>query len=219
MFNVTRPQPGPDCSKDYRSKKVISALEKMFFGKCYLCECIPSDPVVEHLDPHEGDEVKKYDWHNLYYACPRCNGIKKSAKDILNCCDASVNVSKAIKCLCPSVPKADITVEAQHVKADTDNLSVIIKNTEALLHKCYNAENTGIQSISKEFLHEKLFDLYTDFLNYRRTLKSINALTSEKANAKEHLSRMAQDDYPFSIFWKWHIWSDSFLEPLFDETG
>jgi uncharacterized protein (TIGR02646 family) len=72
MFNMIRPQPGPDCSTDYRSKEVVTALKTIFHGKCYLCEDELSDPVVEHFIPHEGDTVKEHDWNNLYYACHRC---------------------------------------------------------------------------------------------------------------------------------------------------
>jgi hypothetical protein len=210
MFNVTRPQPGPDCSKDYHSKEVVRALKTMFYGKCYLCEDEISDPVVEHFIPHKGDVVKKYNWNNLYYSCHRCNGIKGVMTDILDCCDSGTDVSLSIKCLCPSVPVNDVIIEAQ----GTDSK---IQNTANLLHLCYNADNTGIQGISKEALHEKLFDYYCKFIEHRRTLKNRDSLQSEKDRAKERLKNMIDVSYPFSAFWKWHIKNDTFMVTQFSD--
>ncbi|MDR2763808.1 MAG: HNH endonuclease [Tannerella sp.] len=185
------------------------ALRKMFYGKCYLCEDEVSDPVVEHFIPHEGDPDKKYDWNNLYYACHRCNGIKGTTTDMLDCCDSATDVFQAIKCLCPSVPDDSIVVEAQNRNEKT-------KNTADLLDKCYNEDNTGIRGISREALHEKLFEHYCKFIGNRRTLKNRDSLQSDKNDAKEHLIRMQDVSYPFSVFWKWHVSSDVFLAELFD---
>ena len=46
-------------------------------------------------------------------------------------------------------------------------------------------------------------------------LHDINSLQSEKNDATEHLKIMLQDNYPFSIFWKWHIKSDKTLFAIF----
>jgi uncharacterized protein (TIGR02646 family) len=210
MFNANRPSPGPDCSRDYRSKEVVNALKTMFHGKCYLCENDVSNPVVEHFIPHGGNRELEYEWNNLYYSCHRCNSIKGVERDFLDCCDASVDVSKSIKCLCSSVADDDIKVKAQNVDQKT-------QNTANLLHRCYNENNTGIRSISREYLHESIFEMYCVFIKYRRILKNRDALSSDKADALEHLKNMVKDSYPFSIFWKWHIKSDSFLANNFPD--
>ncbi|MDR2027263.1 MAG: hypothetical protein LBQ01_06880 [Prevotellaceae bacterium] len=208
MFNTVRPCPGPDCSTGYRSKEVVKALREMFYGKCYLCEDDVSDPVIEHFIPHEGDPAKKYDWNNLYYACHRCNGIKGTITDILDCCDPATDVFRAIKCLCPSVPDDKITVEAQYNDSKT-------QNTAGLLDKCYNENNTGIRGISREALHEKLFEYYCKFIVNRRILKSRDSLQSDRDRAMEHLTQMQDVSYPFSVFWRWHVASDAFLAKIF----
>jgi hypothetical protein len=204
MFNVIRPQPGPDCSKDYRSKEVVMTLKTIFHGKCYLCEDEVSDPVIEHFIPHEGDTVKEHDWNNLYYACHRCNNIKGTTRELLDCCDSSVDISRAIKCLCPSVPEQNVIVEAREAAHE-------FKNTAELLDKCYNENNTGIRGISRESLHEKIFGYYCMFIKYRMTLKGKDSLPSDMEKAEAHLRIMTEVSYPFSVFWKWHILSDSFL--------
>jgi hypothetical protein len=129
-------------------------------------------------------------------------------KDLLDCCDASIDVSKAIKCLCPSIPSQDVTVEAQEPSQKT-------KNTASLLDRCYNEKNTGIRAISREELHEKLFERYLDFIIYRRKIKAKDSTQKEKTDAKEHLENMMDVSYPFSIFWKWHLSSDTFLSEQF----
>jgi hypothetical protein len=212
MFNVIRTQPGPDCS-DYRSKEVITELRNIFYGKCYLCEDEVAEPVVEHFTAHKGNTVLEHDWNNLYYACHRCNGMKASNVDnqnleILDCCDSSVDVSRSVKCLCPSIPGYEVLVEMQDASDKT-------KNTAHLLDKCYNEDNTGIRGISKEALHEKLFEAYCKFIACRRTLKDRDSLNSKKDEAREQLTRMTGISYPFSVFWKWHILSDPFLAGQF----
>jgi hypothetical protein len=210
MFNVNRPLPGPDCSHDYHSKEIISILKNMFHGKCYLCENDVPHPVVEHFIPHEGNKELEHAWNNLYYACPRCNTIKHVEKDLLDCCDPSVDVSKSIKCLCSSVVDDDIKVESQNNDEKT-------MNTADLLRRCYNENNTGTKSISREFLHESIYDGYCSFLKHRVILKNKDALLSKKTDALEHLKNMVKDSYPFSIFWKWHIISVYFLSSNFPD--
>jgi uncharacterized protein (TIGR02646 family) len=209
MFNVTRPQPGPDCSRDYRSKEVIDTLREIFYGKCYLCEDETSNPEVDHFIPRESDSTKTYEWDNLYYICGRCNGIKSTATDILDCCDAAIDVSKAIKCIVPSIPDDDIIVDAQ------DNHEAT-KNTANLLNRCYNEKNTGNRGITRELLHEKIFEEYSGFIKYRMALKSKRSLPRQRDEAKQHLLNMVRDPYPFSIFWKWHIWSDPYLSSVLE---
>jgi hypothetical protein len=104
----------------------------------------------------------------------------------------------------------DIKVEAQNNDQKT-------QNTTDLLYRCYNENNTGIRSITREYLHESIYESYCSFLKYRFLLKNRDALPSDKADALEHLKNMVKDSYPFSIFWKWHIKSDSFLSNHFQE--
>jgi hypothetical protein len=208
MFNVSRPQPGPDCSRDYRSKEVVTALRTVFHGKCYLCEDEVSDPVVEHFVPHKGDAVKEHDWGNLYYACHRCNNIKGEREDpLLDCCDPTTGVFSAIKVLCPSVPGNDVTVQPQDHTEKT-------KNTVALLDRCYNENNTGIRGISREALHEKIFGCYSNFIKYRMTINNKDSIESEIKDAKAHLRNMIQVSYPFSVIWRWHVLSDKVLSGI-----
>jgi 5-methylcytosine-specific restriction endonuclease McrA len=106
MFNVSRPQPGPDVKKGILDDNVVFELEKIFYGKCYLCEDIVSDPQTDHFIPKSVAPEKEFDWNNLYYSCRRCNTIKSSDTGFIDCCDPNTDVRAAIKCLC-SIHKND----------------------------------------------------------------------------------------------------------------
>ena len=215
MFNVIREKPGPKClnSKEYNTKDVVDILNPMFHGKCYLCEQDElTSPEIEHFDPHKGDESKKYDWHNLYYACGRCNSIKGTKHvNLLDCCDEDIDVFKNIKCVLPSDYASNIVVEA----LNNDDQTI---NTVTLIERCYNEENTALRGITRSVLMNKLFKLHVDFLGYKLILKEKGSGVSEKSKAKEKLVAMVQDEFPFSVFWKWHVLSNPFLlEQLSDE--
>jgi uncharacterized protein (TIGR02646 family) len=210
MFNVTRPTEVPAClsRNQYNETEVVFTLESIFFGKCYLCERDAlSDPEIEHFDPHEGDPTKKFDWNNLYYCCSRCNSIKGSIhKNLLDCCDANVDVFRSIKCLLPSVPDNPIIVETGFSSPTSTVL-----NTVALLQKCYNEDNTALRGITRAVLVDRLFDMFSDFLGYRVKLRDKKYGKGEKDLAKERLLAMLDVRFPFSCFWRWHVLGDSFL--------
>ena len=211
MFNTTRSQDVPEClnKNQYNTKEVVDLLEPMFHGKCYLCEQDElSDPEIEHFDPHKGDLNKKYNWDNLYYSCGRCNSIKGTTHiNLLDCCDKNINVFKEIKCLLPSVPDGNVTVTAT-----SNNHEIKSKNTIALLEKCYNETGTPLRGITRTVLMEDLFAHYTEYLSYRVSLRDKRTSDEEKAHAKGRLKSMLKVSFPFSVFWRWHLLSDSFLK-------
>lgn len=210
MFNTTRsPQAPPSLkNKVYNSKDVMDSLESMFFGKCYLCERDElTAPEIEHLEPHENDATKKYDWNNIFYACNRCNNIKSNThKNLLDCCDPSVDVFRTIKCLLPSTQDGPIIVTAEENPNDQKTM-----NTVTLISRCYNEHNTPIRKITHAELVDKLFYYYTDILNYRRIIKDKKSTDTERNSAKDRIKVMLSDKFPFSVFWKWYILCDTFL--------
>jgi hypothetical protein len=210
MFNVKRTQPGPDVRKNYLSNEVIFELEKIFYGKCYLCEDLAAHPQIDHFIPVEADKTKKYEWANLYYSCSRCNNIKSAAIGLLDCCDETIDISKQIKCLCVTNKNDDVLIEAQNQDAKT-------VNTANLLYRCYNENDTAIRCISRKQLHERIFLRYAEFLEQSNKLFDLSCFDGEKEKAKGHLKNMTDVSYPFSAFWKWHILSDTFLSEQFPQ--
>ena len=208
MFNVVRTQPGPDVKKNYLSPEVVFELERIFYGKCYLCEDVVSDPQIDHFIPRDVDKSKEFDWNNLYYSCRRCNTIKSTTTDLLDCCNPTIDVFQAIKCLCATNKTDDVLVEPQSNDVKT-------KNTAQLLHRCYNENNTAIRCISRKQLHERIFIKYSEFLEQSNKLFDIDCPENEQSRAKQQLQNMTGISYPFSVFWKWHIKSDTFLSAVF----
>lgn len=210
MFSTVRDSNIPSTllgsTKDYRSEEVISKLNQMFFGKCYLCEKDEiSDVEVEHLIPHKGNDTLKYDWNNLFYSCSRCNGIKSTKENILNC--TTSDVSKAIELRCPSSDTDPVIVNIGLCGESKEILA-----TRELLDNCYNDTTTGIRGISRQALIESIIDEYVYWLDLRKQLRNKRLSETEYKNLIEKLEKMCKEDYPFSAFWKWHIYRDSFLK-------
>lgn len=209
MFKVVRDGTAPTCLANnvYNSPEVVERLEIMFHGKCYLCEQAELQaPEIEHLEPHEGNAVLKYDWNNLYYSCARCNSIKSHThRNLVDCCSVDIDVIRAIKCLMPRTPDDDV-----HISAELDEVRV--HNTVELLGKCFNEEGTALRGITRASLIEKLYEYYANFLIYRQTIINRRSTPAAKRDAIEALEAMLQDRYEFSAFWRWHILTDRKLK-------
>lgn len=207
MFKVVRPASAPECSKrtGYNTVEIVEILAKIFHEKCYLCEQNSlSDPEIEHLDPHENDESKKFNWHNLYYACSRCNSIKGSThRNILDCCDSSTEIFKSLRFTLPGFPDDNLRIEAT-----SEYLNEKTINTAILLERCYNDAATGLRGITRSTLIEKIFAHYSDLLQLRITILDVKSASSQIETAKERLAVMFDSSFPFSAIWKWYILND-----------
>ncbi|MBC0855172.1 HNH endonuclease [Pantoea stewartii] len=207
MFNVTRPQPAPlslALKKSYNDPDVIKALRTMFHSKCYLCEQDSvSNPEVDHFVPHRKVDSLKYGWDNLYYICRRCNGIKSNTHINLLDCVSVANISDEIEHYAGNAYVGEIIIKASQVSPSQQTL-----NTIELLMECYNSENTSLREISKESLLEKLLFHLGEFIPLRDVLAKMLSTPEQISHAKSTLALMCRDDYPFSIFWKWHIIKD-----------
>lgn len=208
MFNIFRPAVGPASlsrRNNYKSHDVIQALQAMFNGKCYLCEQSPlSDPEVEHFVPHGDDPALMYGWSNLYYACRRCNGIKSNKhRNLLDCTDPNIDVFSEVIHYAGNAAVGEV-----EIRASSSNPSVQTVNTVNLLKKCFNEESTGLKAVSKESLLERLLEDYNEFMVHRNFLVNRRSTLNDIQNAKENLKVMCTIEYPFSVFWKWHILKD-----------
>ncbi|ENU63198.1 HNH endonuclease [Acinetobacter lwoffii] len=215
MFSVIRPPTFPKSlstsTKDYRASDVVEELQDIFFAKCYLCERQGFPDVnIEHRDPHLGDSTKKFDWHNLFYACVRCNSIKGDTHiNILDCCQ-SIDVSQAIELHCPAINN-----ENHKVIVELGNLptSLEIESTIQLLDRCFNETNTSLRKISRHSLIRDIQKYQTQLLNIRFNLlypkRPLTQITKHKL--VNELKVMCSPDFPFSAFWKWAITRDADL--------
>ena len=218
MFLTARPPTFPKSltksTKNYRATDVVGELQKIFFEKCYLCERKGFPDVnIEHRDPHRGDETKKYDWHNLFYACVRCNSIKGDAHiNILDCCQ-NIDVAQAIELHCPVANN-----EAHEITVNLGNFSstLEISATINLLDRCFNETNTPLRSISRHSLVREIQRYQTQLMILKNKLLYPELPLSKKAKDDliEQLKAMCDKEFPFSSFWKWAITRDTDLATI-----
>lgn len=210
MFNVIRTYPAPFSLQrnNYQSIEVINELRTIFYDKCYLCEQSDlSNPEVEHFVPHGDDPQLMYGWHNLFYVCRRCNGIKSASKlSLLNCCDAGTQVFEEIVHLAGNAISGQIEVRPSRSNPSQETI-----NTVNLLSRCFNEENTGYRGISKQSLLEDILEEFSDYFSFRRILVSRRSTPDKVTEAIERLRLMCAINYPFSVFWKWHVITDDVL--------
>ncbi|MDU4998203.1 MAG: hypothetical protein E6265_16665 [Enterobacteriaceae bacterium] len=223
MFNVVRPLNAPPSlanQTSWRGADVITALRNMFHNKCYICEqASVSDPEVEHFVPHGDDPLLMYGWDNLFFSCRRCNGIKSSTHiNLLNCTDATIDVFEEIIHFAGNASVGEVEIRPA---SNTPSQQAI--NTANLIRKCFNDDATELRKVSKESLLEELNECYVDFMLQKNIIASRKSIDREINDAKERIAIMCRDDYPFSVFWKWHIIKDPVVIRKFpnirDELG
>lgn len=147
MVKIERSYPAPESlsqKQSYREDDIIQRLEKDFNGKCYICELDKlSDINVEHLNPHKGDENKKYDWDNLFLSCPHCNSVKNKREyddKILDCCKVDPE------------EKINFDFDGKNIKVfakdESDEKAV---KTASLVYEVFNIKNTGMRVYTSAF--------------------------------------------------------------------
>lgn len=213
MFNVIRPIEPPASLQSrtrYDGEDVYQILSEIFFNKCYICETKdPHDINIEHFEAHQGDENKKYSWTNLYLACSRCNNIKNAFyNNMLDCCDSTHDVFRAIKHTPPVTPYAK---SATLIPMRNDEKT---KTTHRLLDKIFNSEHTVNKKVSGAFLRTKIFSQYNLLLDQINDYYSPTALQHEKTIAIERIKVLIQRSAPYSAFTRWCILEDDELAPL-----
>lgn len=214
MFNVCRNKTIPVglLSKNYRHSSVVSELIKIFHGKCYLCENNDlQSPRVEHLIPHQNSDILKYDWGNLFYSCDRCNNIKSDIhKDILDCTDRSLDIDYEIMHILPSILSEEITLKTTSISPSKNTLE-----TMTLLNDCFNLQNTPFRRQTRMSLLEKMEEINLNLKLLRMDLKKLDTPENIKADCLSRIKLMCNDNYPFSIFWKWFVYKDEYLQNIY----
>lgn len=205
MFRVIKTTPAPVSLAKRGSctdKDVIDQLAKDFHNKCYICEL--KDPIslnVEHFKPHKDiDMDKKYDWNNLFFACARCNNIKRSKyDDILDCTNTDPDVLMAVKHEFP------ITAHARKVNITAMLNDEKTKMTAALLNEVFNSESTGNKELSRTYLLKRLMAQYKKFLELLWQYDDDDTIEEERSIIRKKIINMLKVEYEFSAFLRWAI--------------
>lgn len=187
----------------YREPDVVRQLKKDFHDKCYICGLQElSDPEVEHLLPHKNRTIKErvFDWNNLFYACPHCNGIKNNTKydeKIINCCEEE-----------PELYLDHIFVNG-HVQVHNTTAELKSIMTADLIENCFEKTSTGIREAACQHRVNKLsttmnilyktLKKYKDNPNsdrYKETLQYMLSRESSFAAFKRYYVRTHIEEYP-----------------------
>lgn len=216
MFNVIRPQPGPQSLQNhvrYDSEDVYNALKECFFDKCYLCETKnPHDVNIEHFVAHEGDSERKFAWNNLYYVCSRCNNIKSNRfNELLDCCDPATDVFRHIVLLPPRTPFSEkVDIEA---KSEEDRT----QNTKRLLDLIYNNDNTVNKRVTGSYLRQQIFDRLVILNKHIINYFAHDATADDKNSALEKMKVLISKESAYSSFLRWVVLGDKVLAPQLEE--
>lgn len=124
-------------SGNYNTEEVLTALEEMFHGKCYLCESNDLKSMqIEHLTPHRDDADLKFDWNNLFLSCSHCNNIKSDKySPILDCSKDDIDQIIAFRKKGYFGIEEELTFEV--VLASDERTKERANNTVILLHDIY----------------------------------------------------------------------------------
>jgi hypothetical protein len=204
MFNVIRSEHPPASlaeKKSWTEADVIEALRHDFSDKCYICET--KDPLslnVEHFDAHQGDPLKMYEWTNLFFACGRCNNLKRHLfNNLINCTDPATNVFKLIKHHPPLTPfSAQVLIEPN----DNDPKTV---ETANLIRKVFNDDNTGNKAVTATYLRKRVFRRYAILVQHMNTYESEDSLPEEKAYSLEKIKHLMNRRQEYSAFLRWAV--------------
>lgn len=201
----------------YEKEDVVERLKEDFHDKCYICERkgLP-DPQVEHLLPHKNGKIKerKFDWDNLFWVCPHCNGVKNQQKyeeKILDCCRTDPEQRITFR-----YAGDNVIIEP---KQQTDEMA---RMTAELVWEVFNRKNTGMRVIKSAYRMQELTKemnlLYRNLREYkekpnsgtaRRKLQALLKRDSAFAAFKRCYIREHKNEYP-----QW----DSYLTKQTEET-
>lgn len=184
---------------NYKHVDILTELQKIFFGRCYLCEDTPQSINVEHLVPHEGDKNLEFLWGNLFWACFHCNNIKGARyKSILDC-TANEEVEKRLRYEMDAFPTEDVLITPTAGSPTISDLE-----TQELLLEVFNG-TTDQKTLEANSLRRKI----CEDLNHLNSL--ILAVTGDSIGANQkraflleldsHLSENAR----FASFKRWAV--------------
>lgn len=183
----------------YNTPEVNMALVEMFHGKCYICENKEgiSSYQIEHLIPHRGDAVLKYDWNNLFWACAHCNNIKSGRYDpILDCSKIDVDRKIAFR-------KEGYFGEDEKYVFEALEESDEIKNTIDLLHEVYYG-STLQKKMEAVNIRRALRSDLSAFKNLVRAYYEVEDYA--KAEIKEAICKEVGQGAAFAAFKRWLLW-------------
>lgn len=181
----------------YNTKEVNEALNEIFYGKCYICECKGiTSCQIEHLKPHKNNIELKYNWNNLFWSCAHCNNIKLDKYEpILDC--TKEEVDKII-----SFRKSGYFGTEEQLQFESLYESSEVRNTIQLLQDAYYG-TTPQKKIEAKVIRKQLREELHNFKNYVREYQEAEGADKEDLYCLIKLK--LKDNSPFAAFKRWLI--------------
>lgn len=216
MFNVIRGDEIPPSLAEglsWSGSDVVQRLRDIFHDKCYICETKePLSLNVEHFDAHQGDAQKKFRWDNLFYACGRCNNIKRHLfNNLIDCSDPNTDALRLIRHAPPLTPfSRTVVIEAM----DEDPKTI---QTANLIRKVFNEDNTGNKEVTGAYLRKRVYRKYAKLLGYLNVYIDDDSLEAQKHDAIAHIKQLMSKTQEYSAFLRWAVMdSPELLEEVQD---
>jgi len=203
MFNVNRSSKAPASllkRTSWTEADVIYALKEDFHDKCYICETKSPYINVEHFHAHSDDASKMYDWNNLFYACARCNNIKRHLfNNLIDCTNSDTDALRLIKHFPPLTPYSG---EVIITPTDADPKTI---QTADLIRKVYTDDNTGIKTVTGAALRKRIYKRYAKLVEQLNIYDDEDSLQSERDVALERIRNLMSRSQEYSAFLRWAI--------------
>ena len=205
---------GTECVKksgSYREEDVLGKLYDEFHNKCYICESKGLESVnIEHFAPHKkSNNIRKFNWSNLFWACSHCNQIKSSTEPLLNCTVKEDGVDTNIRYY------IDDNLATNKVVIEQLSFDIQTENTVKLLENVYFG-TTIMNKFQAGEKRNRLYDEVCDFTNfiqkYMRTEDN-----KKKARLLEIIKDELSNESAFTAFKRWYIRDNKVLNQQFQQ--
>ncbi len=212
FFNKSFPAPSSlDNKTSYNNQDVLDMLYDDFHNKCYICESEGIESInIEHFAPHKGiNNLRKYTWSNLFWACSHCNKIKLAKEPFLNCTFKNDKVDLNIR--------YSIDNNLQDNKILIENISndVATINTAQLLKDVYNGTTNQNKFQARE-KRNKLYDELCDFTSFTSKYK-LTEDVKKKKQLFDIIRFELSNESAFTAFKRWIIRDNTYLKNEFEQ--
>jgi hypothetical protein len=196
------------CSS-YREDDVLNKLYDEFNNKCYICESKGIEAInIEHFVPHKKiNNIRKFNWSNLFWACSHCNQIKSDIEPLLNCTIKEDKVDINIRYYIDD----DLVTNKIIIEKLVDNIQT--ENTVKLLNNIYGGTTTTnkFQAGAKR---NKLYDELCYFSMYIQQYTRTED-TKRKIQLLETIKYELSNESAFTAFKRWIIRDNKALKSEF----
>ena len=163
--------------EDYQTGHVFDLLYEDCYGKCYICEQIPTSYVVEHLVAHKGNPELQFKWSNMFLACTHCNSVKNKRMFDSGVVDPTeIDPEECISFELQFKELKEVVIIKS--KSDLRNKAVVdltIKLLDSVYNNKSDRSNQKVSSSNlKNRLSKNLRDFYLLIENYKEEKDSSN---------------------------------------------